>query len=213
MTEIPGAARGRGAPVSRPRIPARTAAVLRGPVTRALLAVLVGCALTAWSPPPQPAPPHRYEMPRWPPPPHAHAGPPSAGSDGTGAGAGAARRTVAAVNRARADAGCAPVRLSAALMRAARGHSGHMARHRRLAHTGAGDSTPAERLRDAGFRARRSAEVIAAGPDTPQAAVSLWLASPPHRKALLTCGFTHAGVGGAAGRGGPWWTLDLAERR
>jgi uncharacterized protein YkwD len=120
---------------------------------------------------------------------------------------------IAAVNRSRADAGCPPVRLDAALTRAARAHSAHMARHGRLTHTGAGSSTPAERVRSAGYRAGRSAENIASGPDTPEAAVQLWMDSPPHRDALLTCGYSHAGVGAEHGDGGPWWTLALAARR
>jgi uncharacterized protein YkwD len=144
--------------------------------------LMLACALPAW-----PAPP----------PVQAPAQPP--------------QRMADAVNRSRADAGCAPVRLSAALTRAAEAHSIHMARHRHLSHTGAGSSTPAERARDAGFRTRQTAEVIASGPRTPQAAVSMWLDSAPHRRALLTCGFTHVGVGEAGGGGGPWWTLDLAR--
>ncbi|WP_369215139.1 CAP domain-containing protein [Streptomyces flavofungini] len=128
-----------------------------------------------------------------------------------------ALRVLAAVNRSRDRAGCAPVHLSVALTRAAESHSVHMARNRRLSHAGAGSSTPAERVRASGYRAQQTAENIAAGPDTPEAVVAAWLDSPSHREAMLTCGFTHAGVGAAAGAvhsgAGPWWTLDLAESR
>ncbi|MGW0537007.1 CAP domain-containing protein [Streptomyces sp. NPDC003032] len=179
------------------------------------LALLGGGAFAAWAgPPPVPAPPIPYRVPPWPAPTpggwQQASSPPSRTADSRPKGT--AHRMVAAVNQSRADADCPPVRLNAALTRAAEAHSAHMARQGRLTHTGAGSSTPAERVRAAGYRARSTAENIAAGQDTPEAAVRAWVDSSAHRESLLTCGFTHVGVGAEPGGGGPWWTLDLAAR-
>ncbi|UXI77147.1 CAP domain-containing protein, partial [Streptomyces vinaceusdrappus] len=101
----------------------------------------------------------------------------------------------------------------AALDRAAQKHSAAMARSRRLTHTGADGSSPADRMRAAGYRVGSAGENVAAGSDTAEAAVAVWMRSAPHRDILLTCRYTHAGVGRAKGSGGPWWTLDLASGR
>jgi uncharacterized protein YkwD len=85
-----------------------------------------------------------------------------------------------------------------------------MARRQRLTHTGSDGSSPAARMRDAGYHPGYIAENIAAGPGTPESAVRTWIDSPEHRDIILTCRYIHAGVGVASGRGGPWWTLDLA---
>ncbi|MGW0281417.1 CAP domain-containing protein [Streptomyces sp. NPDC003006] len=192
-----------------------------------------GGASPAWAgpPPPVPAPPAPYRVPPWPVPTpggwQQASSPLSKAADSRPTGTadprpkgtahprpkGTAHRMVAAVNQSRADADCPPVRLNAALTRAAEAHSAHMARQGRLTHTGAGSSTPAERVRAAGYRARSTAENIAAGQDTPEAAVRAWVDSSAHRESLLTCDFTHVGVGAESGGGGPWWTLDLAARR
>jgi uncharacterized protein YkwD len=85
-----------------------------------------------------------------------------------------------------------------------------MARGQRLSHTGSDGSSPAARMRAVGYHPRHSAEVIASGAGTPEAAVRTWMDSAPHRAIVLTCRYTHAGAGVAGGSGGPWWTLDLA---
>ncbi|MFJ9041597.1 CAP domain-containing protein [Streptomyces sp. NPDC102406] len=168
-------------------------------VTGALLAVLLPGAQPAWAGPPP------YEVARWPPP--ADDGWPSVGR-----AAGVAAEVVAGVNRRRVAAGCRPVRLRSSLGRAARAHSADMARHERLDHTGTDGSGPQERMRAAGYRAAYAGEAIAAGADSARAVVGEWMDSPSHRDLILTCRFTHAGVGRAEGPGGPWWTLDLASK-
>ncbi|MFI8217901.1 CAP domain-containing protein [Streptomyces sp. NPDC085932] len=196
-------------------------------------ALALGGTLLAWTGPPvAPPPPHvpppppHYEAPAWPPPAPAPApgpgpgpGPDRAPRDGTAYALpersrdSAAAEVVAAVNRHRVQAGCRPVRLLASLNRAAQGHSADMARRQRLTHTGDDGSGPAARMRAAGFDPGHTAENIAAGPRTPEAAVRTWIDSPGHRAIILTCRYTHAGVGVAPGHGGPWWTLDLATGR
>ncbi|MDQ0715527.1 uncharacterized protein YkwD [Streptomyces luteogriseus] len=117
---------------------------------------------------------------------------------------------VDAVNRQRTQADCRPLWLRTALNRAARRHSADVARRQRLTHTGSDGSSPAARMRDAGYHPGCIAENIAAGPGTPESAVRTWIDSPEHRDIILTCCYIHAGVGVASGRGGPRWTLDLA---
>ncbi len=192
----------------------------------AVLAALHMVEVPAWAgPPPPPAPPARYRASVWPMPEPGRwqqetsvpvsSGPSSgAGSRPQAGGSGAAdSRMIAAVNRRREEAGCSPVRLHAALDRAAQKHSAAMARSRRLTHTGADGSSPADRMRAAGYRVGSAGENVAAGSDTAEAAVAVWMRSAPHRDILLTCRYTHAGVGRAKGSGGPWWTLDLASGR
>ncbi|WP_157993156.1 CAP domain-containing protein [Streptomyces sp. Go-475] len=193
-------------------------------------ALALGGALLAWAGPPVPTPPPHYEAPLWPAPrpfqqPQGSwesresdesrepdgSGPSRKPRDGTAYSRDdTAAQVVAAVNRHRTRAGCGPVRLRASLNRAAQAHSADMARRQRLTHTGADGSGPAARMRAAGYHPRHTAETIAAGVTTPQAAVRTWMDSAPHRDIILTCRYTHAGVGVADGGGGPWWTLDLA---
>ncbi|MFI0242196.1 CAP domain-containing protein [Streptomyces sp. NPDC016845] len=127
--------------------------------------------------------------------------------------AGVAGDVLAGVNRHRQAAGCRPVRAQAALNRSAHAHSLDMAGHQRLQHPGSDGSGPLERMRAHGFRAAYAGEAIARGADGAAAVVELWMDSPSHHDLILTCRFTHAGVGRAEGPGGPWWTLDLASKR
>ncbi|MEU3898904.1 CAP domain-containing protein [Streptomyces sp. NPDC045251] len=191
----------------------------------ALCAVLTALHVVqgpAWAgPPPAPTPPTPYRAPLWPvpepgrwqPAPGQSASDSSVSRPPKGGSGTADARMVDAVNRQRKQAGCSPVRLHGALDRAAQKHSGAMARTRRLTHTGTDGSSPADRMRAAGYRVGSAGENVAAGSDTAEAAVTVWMRSAPHRDILLTCRYTHAGVGRAKGSGGPWWTLDLASAR
>ncbi|MFV0137777.1 CAP domain-containing protein [Streptomyces sp. HMX87] len=175
----------------------------------------------AWAgPPPVPSPPAPYQAPLWPTPepgrwqaPSAPPSVPAAPQSHEPAGGDRRVRMVAAVNQHRRKAGCKPVRADAALGRAAQAHSEQMARRHRLTHTGTDGSSPADRMRAAGYPVGSAGENLTAGPGTAQAAAAVWMRSPAHRVILLTCRYTHAGVGVADGAGGPWWTLDLASGR
>ncbi|MET9496607.1 CAP domain-containing protein [Streptomyces sp. NPDC006552] len=126
---------------------------------------------------------------------------------------GTAADVVAAVNARRVAAGCRPVHVRSSLNRAAQRHSADMADNGRLEHAGTDGSRPMQRMRSAGFRAAYAGEAIADGVGSAGSVVRLWMDSPSHRELILTCRFTHAGVGRAGGSGGPWWTLDLASKR
>ncbi|MGW6541483.1 CAP domain-containing protein [Streptomyces massasporeus] len=180
-------------------------------IRRATLAL--GATLFAWAGPPLPMPPPYQESPPWPLPAPGPVQPPRDSTLRTRPDQvrdDMAAQVVAAANRQRARAGCRPLRLRTSLSRAAQRHSADMAREQRLTHTGSDGSSPAARMRDAGYHPGYIAENIAAGPGTPESAVRTWIDSPEHRDIILTCRYIHAGVGVAQGRGGPWWTLDLA---
>ena len=107
-----------------------------------------------------------------------------------------------------------PLALSRALTSAALVHSRDMAAHRRFRHSGAHGSTPAMRVRRAGFGpSRRVGENIAAGAMTPAEVVRGWLASPGHCENIMDPGFTDTGVAYALDPAGPYgiyWTQDFA---
>jgi uncharacterized protein YkwD len=116
----------------------------------------------------------------------------------------AERRLLAAVNRARAERGLPPLRRSARLARPARRHGAVLARLGYLTHS-SGSAPFWTRLVAAGFPAGRAmGENLArvSGCDTGGAelAVSLWLASSPHRAIMLSRRFRVMGAGAVSDR-------------
>ncbi|MBP2404593.1 CAP domain-containing protein [Streptomyces syringium] len=199
-------------------------------VTAIALAVLPTVAVGSPSTPadpPVPSPPPYYQAPPWPLPPAPGAKPvrpapprihrPRTGRPHAAHGSRTVRvasarvHTLKAVNDRRRAAGCPPVRLRRALNRAAQRHSVSMARQHRLSHSEPGGSSPARRMRAAGYHPRYAAENLSSGHTTAREAVDAWMHSPRHRDVILTCRYAHAGVGVAAGEGGPWWTLLLGN--
>jgi uncharacterized protein YkwD len=66
-----------------------------------------------------------------------------------------------------------------------------------------------ERLAAAGVEYRgAAAENLALSPAGPSSAMELWLESPPHRKNLEYCSYTHQGIGVARGA---WTQILLAH--
>lgn len=101
------------------------------------------------------------------------------------------------INQARASHGAPPLRVAAALQRAARSHSNAMLRTGNFTH-----GNWYQRLRRHGARGRTLGEVIAWGSGsngTAGAIVRMWLASPPHRATMLDRSFRYVGVGVATG--------------
>ena len=122
---------------------------------------------------------------------------------------------VRVVNLVRAAHGLASLRPTPGLMRVARSHSADQMRHRMVGHTASNGSSFAQRVARAG-RYRTSGEVVAwtsrRRHATARGIVRMWMASPPHRAALLDPRFRSLGVGRAHGRRGTWVTADLAGR-
>lgn len=106
-----------------------------------------------------------------------------------------ATRVVQLVNQERARAGCAPLAIHSALMRAALEHSTDMALNDFLSHTGSDGSQPWDRMTRAGYNWSQAAENIAAGYSSPESVVQGWMGSPGHRNNILNCSLRDTGVG------------------
>ena len=136
-------------------------------------------------------------------------------TDALGAPTRAERSLVLEVNRTRAAHGLRPLRLDAALERAARAHSGDMLRRNYFAH---GEIAP--RLASFGVRGPYVGENLAWGIGHRAKARTIvrgWLASPAHRANLLRPGFRRIGIGRAVGTFGGFGgasivTADFAGR-
>jgi uncharacterized protein YkwD len=122
------------------------------------------------------------------------------------AAADAARRRAAdhsvllAMNSARASHGAAPLRWSPRLARAARLHSGTMARTGVFAH--GAFAARVSRFTRARSIGENLAWVSRCGHGSARVVVRMWLNSPPHRAVLLSHGFHRVGIGIRLGRVG-----------
>src|SRR5262245_6628791 len=93
------------------------------------------------------------------------------------------------VNIERAAAGLKPLARAPELDLAARRHTEDMARGDFLSHTGSDGSSPATRIRAAGYPALTSGENAAAGYSTAESVVAGWMQSPAHRANILGAAF------------------------
>jgi uncharacterized protein YkwD len=122
-----------------------------------------------------------------------------------------AKQVITLVNAQRARAGCAPMRTSPRMTRAARLHSVDMARYRYFSHTSRDGRSPWQRIRAQGYH-YGSAENIAAGQTTARSVVSAWMHSAGHRRNILNCSNRAVGVGVArGGYYGIYWTQDFGR--
>ena len=130
------------------------------------------------------------------------------------------------INRARATGvrcggvwypGAPLLKFDGHLARAASEHSDDMARHDYFQHQGLDGSSPAMRVRRAGYGAYRIVgENIAAGAATSVDAVRGWLASPGHCANIMDARFRDTGIAFAVNshsRYGIYWTEDFSARR
>jgi uncharacterized protein YkwD len=99
------------------------------------------------------------------------------------------------VNAERAKVGCQPLVANDTLMSVAQAHSQDMADHDFFSHTAPDGRSAFQRMLDAGYNYTLAAENIAAGVDTPAAAVALWMGSSGHRVNILNCELRETGVG------------------
>ena len=128
------------------------------------------------------------------------------------------QRAIELTNRERKRRGLQPVRFNAQLQHAARRHSAAMAKHGYVGHKEPGvSSNLIKRVKASGYRAGSVRENVY-GPDvsfsaidhdilTPEEAVRQWIASPGHRKNLLSENVTDIGIGYVSG----YWTQVLAR--
>jgi len=127
-------------------------------------------------------------------------------------------RILELVNRKRAAAGVAPLKLSGRLAVAARGHSYDMALRHYFSHNSADGVSAEQRIRGSGIDYAEMGENIYVDdlpdPDRlPERAVDGWMGSPGHRKNMLSPGFNETGVGIArAADGSAYITQDFIRK-
>lgn len=105
-----------------------------------------------------------------------------------------AKEVVAIMNDARAKAGCAPLKINAKLMAAAKTHANNMAEKDFFGHSNKGGGKFSSRVKKEGYRYKMVAENIAAGRASAREAALDWLNSPGHRKNILNCRMKDTGV-------------------
>jgi uncharacterized protein YkwD len=99
----------------------------------------------------------------------------------------------------------------------AQAHSQDMARSDFFSHTGSDGRSPFQRMNDAGYHYRLAAENIAAGVESPEEAVRLWMNSSGHRANILNCDLRETGIGYVKDSGDPlnygvYWTQVFGTR-
>ena len=99
------------------------------------------------------------------------------------------------------------------LQRAAQAHANWMARNGVMAHIGEGGRRFVHRMAQAGYRGFcYGAENVAFGQRSGRTVVAAWMASPPHRRAMLDPRARDAAVAKATdGRGQTYWTMLLGQ--
>jgi uncharacterized protein YkwD len=113
---------------------------------------------------------------------------------------------IALTNERRREAGCGSLAPDARLTRAAQGHASDMNENGYFEHVSRDGRRFEQRVRAAGYP-RPGAENIAKGQTSAQQVVREWMASPPHRSAMLTCAFTTIGVA----RSGNYWVQEFGK--
>jgi uncharacterized protein YkwD len=122
------------------------------------------------------------------------------------------------VNHERVRAGVAPLKLSARVAVAARGHSYDMALRHYFSHQSADGVSPEQRLRGNEITYTEMGENIymddlPGREEMPQRAVQAWSGSPSHRKNMLSPHFNQTGVGVArTADGAAYVTQDFIRR-
>jgi uncharacterized protein YkwD len=109
-----------------------------------------------------------------------------------------------------------PVVSNDLLTRAARAHSEDMGRHNFFSHTSRDGTSAADRVERVGYDYRSTAENIAAGQMSAEAAMAAWLASPGHCANLMDAAFNEMGVALYSNRQtqlGAYWTQVFGVRR
>jgi uncharacterized protein YkwD len=121
---------------------------------------------------------------------------------------------VSLTNDERAKVGCPALVISSQLSTAAQSHTGDMATHKLMSHTGSDGSSPWDRINATGYQFRAAAENVAMGFETPADVVNGWMNSAGHRANILNCDLHEIGVGYATdSTGAPYWTQDFATPR
>jgi uncharacterized protein YkwD len=119
---------------------------------------------------------------------------------------GAEGEVIELTNKERREAGCGALQPDGRLARAAEAHASDMAENGYFSHSSRDGRRFEHRVRAAGYP-RPGAENIAKGQTSASQVVREWMASPSHRSAMLTCGFTTIGVA----RVGNYWVQEFGK--
>ena len=103
-------------------------------------------------------------------------------------------RVLAAVNKARAGAGCSALTVNAKLVAAAKGHAKAMAEQDFFGHASKNGGKFSSRIKAQGYRFSKVAENIGAGQSSAAGILKDWLGSAGHRKNILDCALTETGI-------------------
>ena len=119
-------------------------------------------------------------------------------------------QVLALVNNERRKARCEPVRMDDRLRAAARAHSVDMALHNFVNHTGSDGSSPADRMRRAGY-SQGTTENIARGQRDAEDVMRAWMHDRGDRDNIVDCNAKAIGVGVAYRGRTPYWTQNFGR--
>jgi uncharacterized protein YkwD len=123
------------------------------------------------------------------------------------------QRLLELTNAERKKADLRPLAPNPVLFKVAREHSANMARQEKMAHELDGKN-PYMRLKVAGYRYHYAGENVASGDVDLEDVVKGWMASPPHRKNILSPNFTEIGLSLATSdKGEVYYTQVFASPR
>jgi len=101
--------------------------------------------------------------------------------------------------------GLRPLQWDAEVAVVASDHSADMSRRGYFSHENPQMATPSDRIRAADISYMYAGEVLARAHITPESVVAAWMASPNHRKVILSSYATRVGIGIV----GEYWTADF----
>ncbi len=104
-----------------------------------------------------------------------------------------------------------PLAWNCQLQVAATRHSSDMATHNFMSHTGSDNSTPGERISQAGYNWYTYGENIAAGYNSVNSVMQAWTASPGHCANMMASYFKDFGSSGYSSVYGVFWTQVFAR--
>jgi uncharacterized protein YkwD len=105
------------------------------------------------------------------------------------------QRIVELINLRRREAGLAPLTIHQTLTACAQRYSEVQAAQSGINHTGPDGSTPGQRLSRCGYRWKHYGENLAAGQVSAEEVVAAWMASPGHRRNILSAKVREIGIG------------------
>ncbi|WP_406055418.1 sigma-70 family RNA polymerase sigma factor [Streptomyces sp. NBC_01077] len=119
-------------------------------------------------------------------------------------------RVTGLVNRLRAAAGCAPLRIDPRLTEAARGYARDMAARGYFGHASPEGEFADARITAAGYDWSAWAENLDRGSADPASVVDDWTDGSMHEENMLDCRYRDTGVASVPGPGGTIWVQKLA---